>query len=169
MASKYYHYYVEGQTDEKMVRILKTDLQLVVPGKVEKFNIIENELSSSRTIGLKKGTIVVLVFDTDTNNNSILDKNIKFLQEQNNISKVICITQVGNLEDELIRSCDIKEIRELTGSRSNSDFKNDMLKQNNFMNKLERKFFDFNKFWNCSASNQFSYINNEAKLIKKRV
>ncbi len=101
MVNKYYHYYVEGQTDEKMISILKTDYQLVMPGKVEKFNVIEKELTPKRTIGLKKGTIVVLIFDTDTNNDSILDKNIKFLKRQNNISKIICITQISNLEDEL--------------------------------------------------------------------
>lgn len=164
---KYYHYYVEGQTDAKMISTLKTDYQFVVPGKVEKFNVIEEQLTPKRTMGLKKGTIVVLVFDTDTNNNSILDKNIRFLKQQKNISRIICITQVGNLEDELMRSCNIREIKELTGSRSNSDFKNDMLKQNNFKKKLDTKYFDFNKFWSCSATNQFSYITNEAAKIKK--
>lgn len=165
---KYYHYYAEGETDVKMISTLKTEYQCVQPGKVEHFNVIQKELTAIRVMALKKGTIVVLVFDTDiTSNTSILNKNIEFLKKQKNIDKVICITQILNLEDELIRSCNISTIKELTGSKSNSDFKNDMIKQSNFKKKLEDKDFNFNKFWNCSASNVFNYIKNEASSIKK--
>lgn len=104
-------------------------------------------------MALKRGTAVVLVFDTDTVNSNILDKNIDFLKKQKNINKVICITQIENLDDELKRSCKIKQIKELTGSKSNSDFKNNMLKQNNFKKKLDDKCFNFEEFWNCSAKN----------------
>ena len=41
-----------------------------------------------------------------------------------------------NLEDELIRSCDIRQIKELTGSKSNKDFKRDVIKDNSFHKKL---------------------------------
>lgn len=167
MANNYFHYYVEGKTDEKMVSILKSEYQFIIPGKVETFNIIEKELTRNRTMLLKKGTIVVLVFDTDTQNNIILDKNIKFLQKQSNISKIYCITQVRNLEEELIRSCSIREIKELTESKSNTEFKKDMLKQNNFKDKLDSKKFDMNKFWSSSAPPPFSHIRNEAFSIKK--
>ena len=50
---------------------------------------------------LKMGTIVVLVFDTDAGNIDTLKENIKFLNKQKTIKKVLCITQVKNLEDEL--------------------------------------------------------------------
>lgn len=165
--SKYYHYYVEGETDEKMASILKTDYQYIVSGKIEKFNVIQQELTSTRTMGLKRGTAVILVFDTDTNNSDILDKNITFLKKQKNISNVICIPQVDNLEDELKRSCRIKQIKELTGSKSNREFKNDMIKQNNFKNKLDDKAFNFRNFWNSLPKNHFSYIKNEASTIKR--
>jgi hypothetical protein len=165
---KYYHYYAEGETDVKMISTLKTEYQCVQPGKVDRFNVIQEELTAYRTMGLKKGTTVVLVFDTDiTNNTSILNKNIEFLKKQKNIDKIICITQILNLEDELIRSCNISTIKELTGSRSNSDFKIDMIRQSNFKKKLEDKHFDFKKFWGCSAKNEFSYIKNDADLIRK--
>lgn len=165
--NKYYHYYVEGETDVKMVSTLKTDYQYILPGKVEKFNVIQQELNSNRTMGLKRGTVVILVFDTDTSNHDILDKNINFLKKQKNISKVICITQVENLEDELIRSCNIKQIKELSGSKSNRDFKTDMIKLGNLKKKLNDKCFNFQRFWNSSARNHFNYIKNEAEIIKK--
>ena len=165
---KYYHYYAEGETDVKMISTLKTEYQYVQPGKVDHFNVIQKELTANRTMGLKKGTTVVLVFDTDKiDNTSILNKNIEFLKKQKNIDKVICITQILNLEDELIRSCNITTIKELTGSKSNRDFKTDMIRQSNFKKKLEDKNFDFKKFWNCSANNVFSYIKNDADLIRK--
>lgn len=165
--SKYYHYYVEGDTDKKMVGILKTDYQCIIPGKIEKFNVIQQELTSKRVMGLKRGTVVILVFDTDTTSKDILDININFLKKQKNINDVICITQVDNLEDELLRSCNIKQIKELTGSKSNKEFKNDMLKQINFKKKLDDKCFDFKGFWNYSAKSPFNYINNDAVTIKK--
>jgi len=37
--NKYYHYFVEGESEEKIVNILKTELQWIVPGKVQKFNL----------------------------------------------------------------------------------------------------------------------------------
>lgn len=34
--AKYYQYYVEGQDEEKLIQVLKTELRLIEPGKVEK-------------------------------------------------------------------------------------------------------------------------------------
>ena len=31
---KYYQYYVEGQDEEKIIQVLKTELRLIEPGKV---------------------------------------------------------------------------------------------------------------------------------------
>jgi len=134
--AKYYQYYVEGQDEEKLIQVLKTELRLIEPGKVEKFNVVSEELTKLRIMSLKMGTIVVLVFDTDAGNINTLKKNIKFLKEQKAIKNVLCITQVKNLEDELKRSCDIKDVKELTGSKSNSDFKHDIRKEKQFGKKL---------------------------------
>lgn len=164
--NKIYHYYVEGDDEKKMISVLKTDFQYIVPGKIEKFNAVQNEFNARKLMTLKKGTVVILIFDVDTNNSDILDKNVQFLKRQSIISDVICITQVNNLEDELRRSCKIKEIKELTGSKSNTEFKSDMIKDNNLKKKLKDKDFDFSKFWNASPNNKFKHIVNEAKKIK---
>lgn len=95
--AKYYQYYVEGQDEEKLIQVLKTELRLIEPGKVEKFNVVSEELTKLRIMSLKMGTIVVLVFDTDAGNINTLKKNIKFLKEQKAIKNVLCITQVKNL------------------------------------------------------------------------
>ena len=42
---KYYQYYVEGQDEEKIIQVLKTELQLIEPGKVEKFNVVSEKFT----------------------------------------------------------------------------------------------------------------------------
>ena len=63
----------------------------------------------------------VLLFDTDNDGEGMLKKNIEKLRELPNIRDVICIPQVKNLEDELCYSCQLRDIRELTNSKSKSD------------------------------------------------
>ena len=79
---KYYHYFVEGEDEEKLIQVLKTDLRLIVPGKVQKFNVVEQKLTRLRLMSLKEGTTVILVFDTDTGKVDILKENIEFLKKE---------------------------------------------------------------------------------------
>ncbi len=165
---KYYQYYVEGADEEKLINVLKSQMRLICPGKVEKINVVQEELTRLRLMQLRKDTIVVLVFDTDTGNVDILRKNIQILNQCCQVKKVICIPQVENLEDELLRCCDIRQIRELTGSRSNRDYKRALVKEKNLAVKLESKNFDISNFWIKNPSNSFSGILNESQEIKLR-
>lgn len=167
MGNKNYHFYVEGENDRKVVNTLKTDFQWIQSGKVDVFNVIQNELKIKHLRVLKKDTIVVLVFDTDTNNVAILEKNIKFLKKQSFIKEVICIPQVRNLEDELVRSCAIKKASELTKSKSESEFKSDIIKMSNLQKRLLECKFKFDKFWSSNPRGVFNKIPNEANSIKK--
>lgn len=168
MKREQYHYFVEGEDDRKVVNTLKTDLQWIKPGKVQVFNVIEEELTSLITRTLKPGTIVVLVFDKDTGKKNTLLKNIRFLQKDSNVKQVLCIMQVKNLEDEFLRSCAISQIKELTGSKSNSDYKRDLLRQSNLADKLKKHQFQFEKFWNSSDKVYESICNDSAQIkIKK--
>ena len=165
--NRYYHYFVEGQDEEKVVQVLKTDLRCIVPGKVQVFNVIEQKLTKMRLMSLKPDTVVVLVFDTDTGKTATLLDNIRFLKTAANVKEVLCVTQVKNLEDELMRSCDIKQIRELTGSRSNKDYKHDMRGDSHFYQKLKNRNFRFEAFWNSTDKNfQEKGIRNDAYKIK---
>lgn len=40
----YFLYFVEGQTDEKMVSNLKTELQYIQSGKIDVINVVTQEL-----------------------------------------------------------------------------------------------------------------------------
>ncbi len=160
-----YHYFVEGEDDAKVINILKTDLRLIIPGKVQVFNVMQEKITNPRLMSLKADTIVILVFDTDVGETDTLLENIKTLKKAQNVKDVFCITQVKNLEDELIRSCDIKQIKDLTGSKSNGDFKRDMLKDNTFDQKLQRHHFDFDIFWS-SVDKNFRNVENDAAKVK---
>lgn len=163
---QYYHYFVEGDDEEKIVNTLKSELQLIKAGKTQKFNIIEQKLTNPRIMPLKKGTTVVLIFDTDTEKKTTLLENLKFLQRASNVSGVLCITQVKNLEDELKRSCNLKRIKDLTGSKSDKDFKRDLIKINNLDQRLHKYGFDINKFWSENDKEKYPEIKNEAYKIK---
>ncbi|MDO4303130.1 MAG: hypothetical protein Q4D94_04390 [Bacillota bacterium] len=82
------------------------------------------------------------------------------------VKKVICIPQVNNLEDELLRSCDIRQIKELTNSKSNRDYKHDLIMEKNLKEKLLQSQFDLKKFWSENPGNQYSSIKNGAEEIK---
>lgn len=167
MANNIYHYYVEGEDEKKVIDTLKTSMQLIISGKVDVFNVIERKFTRNQILRLKQGTIVVLVFDTDTNKIDILLENIHFLKKQSIIKKVICIPQVKNLEDELLRSCDIKQIKELTNSKSNSNYKHDLIQHKSLSSALNKHKFNIEKFWCKKPTNLFNGIKNESQLIKK--
>ena len=109
-----------------------------------------------------------LVFDTDKDNVKILNDNIKALKTCTAVSKVITIPQVSNVEDELVRSCNIRQIKELLNSRSNSAFKSDIIKVTNLHSKLKEHQFNIDLFWNSTPAEPFSHIVNGAKGIKLR-
>lgn len=168
MGDKNYIYYAEGQCEEKLLKVLKTDMQLIRPGKISKYNVIQEKLKMAQLRTLKKGTTAVLVFDTDTTDNTnILKENIDILKKHSAVSKVICITQVENLEDEIVRSCNVNKAQELTNSKSVSSFKTDFIKASDLKGTLEKHKFCFDKLW-CRSSNKGQYkdIANEVDKIR---
>lgn len=40
----YCHYFVEGADEKRLLDTLKTDMRLILPGKVEKFNVVQDKL-----------------------------------------------------------------------------------------------------------------------------
>lgn len=162
----YYQYYVEGENEVAFLKTLKTDMELIRPGKIQKFNVIQNKFTNARLMSLKQKTCVVLIFDTDVINDSILKKNLEILKKCDQITRIICIPQVKNLEDELVRCCNIHQIRELTSSSSNSEFKHDFLTTFDRKHLLEKHGFDITRLWTEQPQCGFEGITNESDLIK---
>lgn len=147
MKSRYVQYYVEGDDEEKLIKILNTRLNAIRPGKVQKLNVIECEIPDAVLRTLRPKTMVVFVFDTDTGNFDTLRKNIKKLNSYAHISEVVLVPQVPNLEGELLRCCSIKKITELFGSKSRKEFKTDFLRISNLDAKLLEHGFDIHRLW----------------------
>lgn len=162
-----YHYYVEGEDEKKLFDVLKKDLCCIESGKVDKMNVVQTKFTVARIRPLKQGTIVVLVYDTDVENNmDILQFNVRFLNNQKGIREVICIPQVKHLEDELLRACEIKNIIELTKSTSRSNYKNDLINCTNLGARLKSCKFDISKMWKQMPTNKFKCFGNYAEKIK---
>lgn len=168
MAKNIYHFFVEGEGERAVINTLKTDFQCILAGKVDVFNVIQNKLNKNILMKLKPGTIVILVFDTDKDETEILDWNLVFLKKQSNIKKVICIPEVKNLEDELVRSCDITNVKDLMKSKSNSEYKHDLVQCKNLKQVLVNKRFNVDCFWTQEPRGVFQKYKNESKLIKKK-
>ncbi len=162
-----YQYFVEGEDEKRLIEILKTDLQVIWPGKVQVVNVTQERLTDLKLRVLSEGTILIFVFDTDAGNVNILNDNIQKARKANNVKRVYCITQVKNLEDELIRSTDIKDIVELLGSESLAGFKKDFIKEKNLKNKLEAHSFNIGELWSMDPPEPFHHIRNDSDRVKK--
>ena len=159
-----YVYLVEGETEEKMVRILKESY--IFSGKT--LILHQQKISSALLRMLPRDSYVVIIFDTDvpeTRDN--LDITLQRLK--NSGLNALLIPQIQNLEDEIIYSTSIKKITELLDSKSSSDFKRDFLKEKNTLKKLKDEDFDIKKFWSRIADENsvFGQYKNDAHKIKR--
>lgn len=164
-----YQFYVEGEDEKKVIETLKKDMDLIVSGKVEVLNVIYKEIKAPRVRTLKTGTNIVLIYDTDVDRTDILDKNIKLLKSSKHIRQIICIPQVFNLEDELVRATNVRQVMEILDSKTLTDYKRDIIKCANLDKKLQEKNFDISKFWSKDPPACFAKYGNSSKLVKKRL
>ena len=166
--SDIYQYYVEGDDEKRLIQVLKTDMRLIQPGKVQIVNVVQERLTDLKLRVLSEGTILVFVFDTDAGNVDILNENIKQAKKSSRVKAVYCITQVNNLEDELVRCTDIKQIEDFFGSKSKTEFKRDFIREKNLKQKLISHGFNLNALWCKEPQNQFNKICNESSIVKKQ-
>ena len=166
MRNKYIQYYVEGQDDKKVVDTLKSEMGLVKPGKVDVLNVTTGKITDMRLRTLQPGTMVILVFDVDAGSRDILDMNIQKLKSCKAITEIITIPQVSKLETELVRSCNIRQIKELLNSKTNEDFKRDVLRVTNLGSKLREHKFDITCFWSSKPVAPYQDVPNQSKKVK---
>ena len=166
MKSKYVLYYVEGEDEVKLIDVLKSNLRVIRAGKVQKLNVLQQEITTARLRTIKPATMIVLVFDTDTNNLDILKENLKILESCTSVSEIVTIPQCHNLEEELIRSCNIKSITQLLNSKSRTEFKTDLIRVSNLDKKLNEHQFDSTVFWSGKPQPPYDEIPNQSDRIK---
>lgn len=170
MSNQIFHYYVEGECEKKLIdELKKVGCQKVVSGKVDVLNVVNTKISDSRLLTLKKGTIIILVYDIDKGNFEILKDNIKKLRD-NNFKNIIHIQSIKNFEDEIVFSTTIKKIEELFNTQGVNDFKKKFISQKDILVKLNSVKFDYHKIWSrINKDEPFSVYSNEyyLKYIKK--
>lgn len=150
-------YFVEGQSEEKLFNELKRH-GLILPGKVTVFNALQNRIAS-RVTTFTAGSVIVFAFDTDKGFNDVLMSNIRTILTHVSSSKVICLPQVENLEDELIKACSkIANVKEITRSKSTKDFKPDFISCNNLYERLLDCRFDLSRIWISELPRAFRTI-----------
>ena len=140
-------YFVEGECEETLINALKKDPAKIIPGRVKKWNVIDRVLPNSILNTIQPGSIVVLVFDTDVQSSGSLGKNIQMLKKIVSKVMIVCLPQVLNLEDELERCTDVKNVKELIKSKSRSDVKRDFCRLTDCRQALDIHHFDIGRMW----------------------
>jgi len=160
----YYHYYVEGECEEKLINTFKIPpLSKFKPGKVEVFNFIQKHISNQRILSLNKNTIIILVYDIDVERTDILDENIKKLNEFD--FKVYHIQSIRNFEDEIVYSTKLKNINAMYGTENVEEFKNYFIHQDKLANRLNKENFEVEKIWSrVNKKAPFDKYSNEESL-----
>lgn len=161
-----FYYLVEGECEKKLIDTFKEQKDIIVPGKVIHFNVIQDHITSAFLRTISDNTTIILVFDTDTNNACILKENIALLAKHPHIKEVWCVTQVQNLEDELLRSTNLSDVTVLTGSKSHKEYKHDFICEKRLFEKLKKHSFDISKIWVTTPSGCYAHFVNSGYRIK---
>jgi len=168
MENKICIYLAEGECEEKLLKALKVKPELIAPGRVKRFNVIQNELKPSHLMGFPARSRIVLVFDTDKEETEHLKKNMDLLRAQFGSVGVLTIPQVLNFEDEIERSTDLSSALELTKSKSLKDFKTavNKAKETDFRSALKRNRFEIKKLWIKKPGIAFKFVRQDSEKIK---
>lgn len=159
-------YLVEGEDEKKIVQMLISDFRFVRPGKVYVMNILQRKVTKARAATWGENVSVILIFDTDVMRTNIFDQNLAMLKKLSNVRETIFIPQVLNLEDELLRASKIKHIRAITKSRTDGEWKGDLIRRTNLQKRFIEIGFDIDKFWNTSPRGMYQDISNQSNKIR---
>ena len=159
-------YFVEGKCEAALLAALKERPQKIVSGRVKIFNVIEKLIPRSQLVTIQVGTTIVFVFDTDVPITESLKKNIQLVSTYCSKPKLVFLPQVMNLEDELVRCTDIRNISELTRSKSAKDFKRDFCAMTNCRDVLDRHQLDVLRLWTQNPPEVFRFIPSNSEIIK---
>ena len=151
-------YFVEGRCEEVLVRALIKDFHLLPSGRIKILNITQNRFPRSLLFSLKPNTSITFIFDTDAGKPQLVKETIATIESSTYGVEIITVPQCRNLEEELLYTCDIREIKQITKSKSNSDFKPDFIHASNIKQLLESCHFDFERLWSREATKEWEMI-----------
>lgn len=145
--SKIFHYFVEGECEEKLINELKVPkTDMILPGKVEVLNVVRDKISKQRLMVLSPKTNIILIYDIDVENTEILKYNINLLKKYN-FKNIYHIQSINNFEDELVYSSSLKRINDMYNTICVEEFKTKFIHQNDLYSKLKKISYDNSKMW----------------------
>ncbi len=116
----------------------------IVAGKVEVFNIIQSPLSRMRAAMLQRGTIVILVYDTDVWKTDTLERNVKILKESG-VSAIYHVQSLQNFEDEIVYATSLQDINDFFHTSRHGEFKSAFIAHKDIVAKLEKMILTIKK------------------------
>ena len=171
MANRKCIYLTEGECEAKLVKALQEEPALVIPGKVKKFNVIQNELPKSILMTFDPGSTVILIFDTDVETTEHLKTNLTKLNKQCSNIEVLTVAQVHSFEEELELATDVARAQDLTRSESVGEFKKAINRMSaaQFRRTLENHHLDVSKLWRRDVPQAFGFLlQGSSKVITRR-
>ena len=164
-----FHYYVEGECEGKLINTYKKPpYSYFVPGKVEILNVVQKEISRPRITALKANTIVIFVYDTDVENDEMIQRNVSKLKKYG--FRVYHIQSVKKFEDEIVYASRVKSVLDVFKTDNEAEFKNHFILQSNLPSKLLKVGFEIEKPWirNVDEKSVFFkyYSSSSRKMIK---
>ena len=159
-------YLVEGADEKNLVQTFIRDMRLIQPGKIHVLNVILNHITKLKVSTWGEAVRVIMVFDTDVEKTDVFEQNIALLKKLKNVQDILFIPQVYNLEDELKRSTNVKNVLEITNSSSLKGFKRDLSTDCQLDKHLQKVNFDFHKFWGVRPDGKFKFVGNDIERIR---
>ena len=162
-----YHYLVEGPCEAALLKaLMHMDQGLMPPGKVDVFNVANELVSLTRLRTFKWEARIVLVYDTDKDDTTILDENVaRFAKYTSN--KLYHLQSVRNFEDEFLRACpSIRSVLDVFHTKSVAEFKSRLITHKDLPGKLESLGFDVHRMWRTKASTPFDKYSLDMKTRK---
>ena len=158
-------YFVEGECEKKLLTALKEQPSVVLPGRVKVRNVVSGLIPKSELLALKPNTDVVLVFDTDVPNTNILKINLDNIKKYTRSVRILTVLQVPDFEAEIVRSTDAKQVKEITQSKSNTDFKRDFCRLSDCRSTLIKHHFDISKMWKQKPTGAYGFLEQRGKDV----
>lgn len=118
----------------------------MIAGKVEVFNVVRDKLTKMRIASLKRGTIIIFVYDVDVKKTTILEQNIKLLKSYG-FTTIYHVQSLQNFEDEIVHSTSLKNINDCFSTESSDEFKARFLAHKDILTKLKEIGFNDAKLW----------------------
>lgn len=158
------YYFVEGECEKKLIDLIKSnEFNLIKPGLVKIKNVLLNKLTNYDIQNLISPRLIILVYDTDVIKSlDILNYNINLLKKTK--ANIIHLHSVLCFEDELVRSTDIKNIKDFFKTENIEEFKKKFISCKNLKAKLISLNFNINKMWQTDSKLQ-SYQSKIDKIL----